>query len=83
MIAGPEKRPPMTRPMLFDKSIARNTHEGLELITSILESSTEFSIIGRDLAGTIVLWNEGARRIFGYEPEEVVGKANCDILHPP
>jgi len=69
--------------MLFDPSIVSSKHEGCELITSILQASTEFSIIGRDLAGVIVLWNEGARRAYGYEAEEVVGKANCNILHVP
>jgi PAS domain S-box-containing protein len=29
--------------------------------------------------GKILLWNEGARRLYGYEPEEVVGKANSSI----
>jgi len=28
-----------------------------------------------------MLWNEGARRIYGYEPGEVVGTANVSILH--
>lgn len=49
----------------------------------ILDSSTEYSVIGKDLEGKIVLWNEGARRLYGYEPEEVVGKANSVILHTP
>ena len=53
------------------------------LIASILESSTEYSIIGKHLDGKILLWNEGARRIYGYEPEEVVEKANSSILHIP
>ncbi|HUP45388.1 MAG TPA: PAS domain S-box protein, partial [Thermoanaerobaculia bacterium] len=53
----------------------------VEFIGSILESSTEHSIIGEDLDGNILLWNEGARRLYGYQPEEVVGKANSRILH--
>jgi PAS domain S-box-containing protein len=52
-------------------------------LENILESSTEYSIIGKDLDGKILLWNEGARRLYGYEPEEVVGKANSSILHIP
>src|SRR5881628_3332169 len=50
---------------------------------SILGSSTEYSIIGKDLEGTILLWNEGARRLYGYSSEDVVGKANSAILHTP
>src|SRR6266478_6582044 len=53
------------------------------LIQNILDSSTEYSVIGKDLDGNILLWNEGARRIYGYAPEEVVGKANAAILHTP
>jgi PAS domain S-box-containing protein len=55
----------------------------LEFMLSILGSSTEYSIIGKDLDGNILLWNEGARRLYGYAPEEVVGKANSAILHTP
>ena len=52
-------------------------------LQNILESSTEYSIIGKDLTGKIQLWNAGARRLYGYEPEEVIGKANSSILHTP
>jgi PAS domain S-box-containing protein len=53
----------------------------VDFLGNILESSTEYSIIGKDLEGTIILWNEGARRLYGYEPEEMIGKANSSILH--
>jgi len=52
-------------------------------LQNILESSTEYSIIGKDLTGKIQLWNAGARRLYGYEPEEVIGKANSSMLHTP
>ena len=58
-----------------------NAKEAVDFIANILESSTEYSIIGKDLDGKILLWNEGARRLYGYEPEEVVGIANSEILH--
>src|SRR6266568_96610 len=66
---------------LFDNAIVGTAEQALEFIGNILESSTEYSIIGKDLDGKILLWNEGARRLYGYEPEEVVGKANSSILH--
>ena len=50
---------------------------------SVLEGSTEYSIVGKDLDGTILAWNEGARRVYGYDPEDVVGKASALILHHP
>src|SRR5256712_1824762 len=68
---------------LFDSAIVGKAQEAVDFITNILESSTEYSIIGKDLDGKILLWNEGARRLYGYEPEEVVGKANSSILHAP
>ncbi|HVO59428.1 MAG TPA: PAS domain S-box protein [Terriglobales bacterium] len=69
------------RSKLFDSSIVGTASEAVEFISNILESSTEYSIIAKDSEGTILLWNEGARRLYGYEPEEVVGKANSSILH--
>ncbi len=66
---------------LFDSSIVGTASDAVEFITNILESSTEYSVIAKDLQGNILLWNEGVRRIYGYEPEEVVGKANSSILH--
>ncbi|MBI3742217.1 MAG: PAS domain S-box protein [Chloroflexi bacterium] len=67
---------------LFDGAIFGNTQQALDFITNILESSTEYSMIGKDLEGTIVLWNEGARRLYGYSPQEIIGK-NSAILHTP
>jgi PAS domain S-box-containing protein len=68
---------------LFDTSIIGTAQQAVDFITNILESSTEYSLIAKDLKGNIVLWNEGARRLYGYDPAEVVGKANSAILHPP
>src|SRR5436309_6264413 len=68
---------------LFDSTIVGSAEQALDFIGNILESSTEYSVIGKDLDGKILLWNEGARRLYGYEPEEVVGKANSSILHTP
>jgi PAS domain S-box-containing protein len=57
--------------------------KALDLNRNILDSSTEYSIIGVDLDGVIVLWNEGARRRYDFEPDEVIGKANASILYAP
>jgi PAS domain S-box-containing protein len=57
--------------------------EQVTFLNSILESSTEYSIIAKDLDGGILAWNEGARRIYGYEASDVVRKASAFILHDP
>ena len=68
---------------LFDRAMVSSAQEAVDFIANVLESSTEYSIIGKDLDGKILLWNEGARRLYGYEPQEVVGKANSSMLHTP
>jgi PAS domain S-box-containing protein len=67
---------------LFDVSILATAQQAVEFVSSILESSTEYSVIGKDLDGKILLWNEGARRMYGYDAE-VVGKVNSAVLHTP
>lgn len=73
----------VNRAKLFDREIVSDAREAVNFITNILESSTEYSVIGKDLDGKILLWNEGARRLYGYEPEEVIGRAYASILHIP
>src|SRR2546428_7067965 len=68
---------------LFDSSVLSEARDAMAFLAGVLEASTEYSIIGKGLDGTILLWNEGARRLYGYEPDEVVGKANSSILHTP
>src|SRR5678816_977715 len=68
---------------LFDSTVISEAQEAMDFMANVLEASTEYSIIGKDLDGKILLWNEGARRMYGYEPEEVVGKVNSSILHTP
>ncbi len=49
-------------------------------LASIIDSS-EDAILSKDLNGIITSWNKGAERIYGYAPEEVVGK-HISLLTP-
>ncbi|MGO4517251.1 PAS domain S-box protein [Terriglobus sp. 2YAB30_2] len=50
------------------------TETGKNFLAAIIASS-EDAIITKDLDGIITSWNEGARRIFGYQAEEIVGQS--------
>jgi PAS domain S-box-containing protein len=50
------------------------TEDAANLLASIVASSDEV-IISKDLNGIITTWNDGARRVFGYSAEEIVGKS--------
>lgn len=51
-----------------------------EQLDFILQSSTEYALIGAYTDGQIFLWNKGAQCIYGHPPEEAVGKANISLL---
>ncbi|HEV7556836.1 MAG TPA: ATP-binding protein, partial [Kofleriaceae bacterium] len=52
----------------------RKLTETTEFLNSVLESSTQHSIIAHDHDGTILTWNEGARQSYGYSSDEMIGK---------
>lgn len=69
---------------IMAKSMREKTgtlQETSNFLQSILVGSTEHSIIAADLDGTILAFNEGAKRMFGYEPERLVAKSTIDVLY--
>ncbi len=69
------------RTAISDITERKRAEEALSLLASIVESS-EDAIIGKTLDGTILSWNLGAQKIYGYTADEVMGKS-ISILIPP
>lgn len=67
---------------LADLALARNELlDSQRRLAAIVESAEE-AILAKALDGTIMSWNHGAERLYGYRPEEVVGRSIA-ILVPP
>ncbi len=56
------------------------SNHALHRLASIVESSSD-AIVGVSLDGTIVSWNAGAERMYGYPEREAVGRP-VTLLHP-
>jgi len=56
----------------------RKTKEFLERLID----STVDGIISADLRGHILIFNQGAARLYGYDPDEVIGKVSVHKLYP-
>ena len=66
--------------MLVDITELKQSEEATRRLAAIVESSDD-AIVSKDLNGIIMSWNDSARRIFGYNAEEIVGKS-VTILIP-
>ncbi len=62
-----------------DMTANRSADETMTRMASVLESS-EHAIIGLGLDATILGWNAGAKRIFGYSAEEMIGRSASRLL---
>ncbi|MFH1746245.1 MAG: PAS domain S-box protein, partial [Planctomycetota bacterium] len=83
--AGQRGTEPFVLAIIRDITKRKRDEEKLKettaLLQSIMDSATEEIIVATDPTGTILSWNEGARKLLGYEAEEVVGRKNIRVFH--
>ncbi len=66
--------------MFTDITKQKEAEDKIHRLANIVESSDD-AIITKSLEGSIIGWNKGAERIYGYSAEEVFGKP-ISILEP-
>ena len=67
--------------IIRDITERKRAEETLLQLASIVEASDD-AIVGKSLDGTIMTWNKGAEKIFGYSADEMKG-SQISILAPP
>jgi PAS domain S-box-containing protein len=58
------------------------TEPQTDLFRRLVESVLDYAIFALDAGGHVVTWNEGARRIKGYEADEIIGK-HVSVFYSP
>ena len=58
----------------------RDLCENTDFVSTLFESLIGYAIIAADFDGSIIAYNEGAHLIYGYAPEEIIGKQNIEIF---
>ncbi|MBN1612056.1 MAG: PAS domain S-box protein [Polyangiaceae bacterium] len=70
------------REVTLERKTAVELQQTKEFLERVIDSSID-AIVSADLSGRILLFNRAASRLFGYDPNQVVGRLNVAALYPP
>ena len=65
----------------MDVTVKKREEQMLAHLAAVVDSA-EDAIVSKSLDGIVTSWNGGARRIFGYEAAEMIGKPITSIIPP-
>ena len=75
------KRPIRLAGIVMEVTERKRVEEQRSRLATIVDSC-EDAVFSKDLDGTILSWNAGAEKLFGYAADEIVGKS-VSLLLPP
>jgi PAS domain S-box-containing protein len=71
----------VTRDLTERRNAEERVRQSEELFRLLVSSVKDYAIFMLDATGHIATWNEGARRIKGYEADEIIGK-HFSVFYP-
>jgi diguanylate cyclase (GGDEF)-like protein/PAS domain S-box-containing protein len=54
-----------------------------DALTTVLDATTQYAIIGTDADGVITVFNGGAERMLGYRAADLIGRHHPELFHDP
>jgi two-component system cell cycle sensor histidine kinase/response regulator CckA len=80
LVRAPDGSPEYLQAVLVDVTERKRAEEALAWLAAIVQSSQD-AIVGTTLDGSVISWNAGAERIFGYTATEMIG-SSAAVLRP-
>ena len=56
--------------------------DNTDFVSTLFETLIGYAIIASDFDGNVIAYNKGAQHMYGYTPEEIIGKKNIEIFYP-